>query len=133
MRGNKRLIFMLFIVCAILISGCGINAKRGSLTVDKALIGHWINSNGTPDYYFSATGLTKVQNDASTTNMTYTILKSNDNEDTISIKVSNPNGVVQDEDIKFTTDKKSMTETITVLGVNLSEANYNYVDSKTKP
>jgi hypothetical protein len=133
MRGNRSLIFILFMVCAILISGCGINVQRGSLTVDKALIGHWINSNGTPDYYFSAAGLTKVQKDGSTTNMTYVVLKSNDNENTISIRVSNPNGVVQDEDIKFTTDKKSMTETITILGVNLSEANYNYVDSKTKP
>lgn len=133
MKRNKIFIFMLIAICAILIGGCSLNTQRGSLTVDKALIGHWINSNGTPDYYFTATGFTKVQKDGSTTNMTYTVLKSNDTDNTISIRVSYPTRVVQDEDIKFSTDKKSMTETVTILGVNMSEANYNYVDSKTKP
>lgn len=133
MRRNKILSFMLVAVCAVLISGCSINAQRGSLKVDKALVGHWINSNGSPDYYIADKEFIKVEKDGSTTNMTYTISKSNDSDNTISISVSNPNGSVQDEDIKFSTDKKMMTETAYLFGVKISEANYDYVDRKTKP
>ena len=133
MRGNRSLIFILFMVGAILISGCGINVQRGSLTVDKALIGHWINSNGSPAYYISDKGFVKVEKDGSTTNTTYVITKANDNDNTISISITDPNGAVQDADIKFSTDKKTMTETLYILSIKVSEANYNYVDSKTKP
>jgi|GEM_PF-6254787 len=133
MSRNKILIIMLVAVFAILISGCSINAQRGSLKVDKALIGHWINSNGSPAYYISDNGFIKVEKDGSTTNMTYVVITSNDIENTISISVSNPNGSVQDENIKFSTDKKTMTETAYIFGVKISEVNYDYVDSKTKP
>lgn len=136
MRKNKILIFILVMVCAILISGCGINVQRDSLKVDEALIGHWVNSKGTPDYYFSSSGFTKVEKDGSKIDMTYVVLKSNDNENTITIRVSNPTGIVQDEDIndiKFSTDKKTMTETVNILGIKISEDNYSYADSKTKP
>jgi len=65
--------------------------------------------------------------------MTYVITKSNDNDNRISISITKPDGSLQDADIKFSTDKKTMTETIYILGIKVSEANYNYVDSKTKP
>lgn len=100
---------------------------------DQALIGHWINSNGSPAYYISDKGFIKVEKDGSTTNMTYVITKSNDNDNRISISITKPDGSLQDADIKFSTDKKTMTETIYILGIKVSEANYNYVDSKTKP
>lgn len=133
MRSNKKTILLLVMVFAVFISGCSLTAQRGSLKVDKALSGHWINSNGTPSYYFSDTTFTKVEKDGSTTNMTYAVLQSNDNDNTLTIRVTNPTGVVQDAAIKFSTDKKSMTETVSILGIKISEANYNYVDSKTKP
>jgi hypothetical protein len=35
--------------------------------------------------------------------------------------------------MKFSADRKTMTETVNVLGVKISEVNFSYVDSKTKP
>lgn len=136
MKSSKILISLLVIVGVVLLSACSINVTRDSLKVDKALIGHWVNANGSPDYYFSETILTKVEKDGTKTEMTYVVLKSNDNENTISIRVSNPAGTVVDEDIrdiKYSTDKKTMTETVSILGIKYSEDNYSYVDNKTKP
>ena len=137
MKWKKLLVFMLVILGASLIIGCStISQTRDSLKVDKALLGHWVNTLGTPDYYFTDSGLTKVEKDGSTTNMTYVIVKSNDNENTITLRINNPAGIVQDEDIrdiKFSTDKKTMTETVSLLGIKISENNYTYVDGKTKP
>lgn len=127
---------MLVVACVILMSACSYNVQRDSLKVDKALIGHWVNAEGTSDYYFSDSTLIKVEKGGSTTNMTYEVLKTNDNENTITIRVDNPAGTVIDEDtkdIKFSADKNSMTETVNVVGVKISEDNYNYVDNKTKP
>ncbi len=133
MRRNKILIFMLVMVCVVLVSGCSFIVQRDSLNVQKALIGHWANSKGTPDYYFSDSGFTKVEKDGSKTEMTYVVLKSNDKENTITIRETDPKGGEQDKDIKFSADKKTMTETVNVLGIKYSEDNYTYVDSKTKP
>jgi hypothetical protein len=136
MRGNRILLLMLVMVGALLFSGCSLNVQRNTLKVDKALVGHWVNTKGTPDYYISDTGLTKVDRGGSTTYMTYVVLKSNDNDNTITIRVNNPTGVILDEDIrdiKFSTDKKTMTETVSLLGIKISEENFTYVDSKTKP
>jgi hypothetical protein len=127
---------MLVMAGAIWLSGCSAVAQRDSLKIDKALIGHWVNSNGSSDYYFSDTGFTKVEKDGSTTNMTYIVVKSNDNENTITIRVSKPAGILQDEDtrdIKFSADKKTMTETVNILGIKISENSYSYADSKTTP
>jgi hypothetical protein len=47
--------------------------------------------------------------------MTYKIVKTNDTDNTITIQVNNPAGTVLEEDkkdIKFSTDKKTMTETV---------------------
>lgn len=140
MRSKKLLVLMLIIFGLTLITGCSTISQtvtpRDSLKVDQALIGHWINSTGSPEYYFSDTGLTKVEKGGSTTNLTYVILKSNDSENTINIRVNNPNDLIQGEDmreIRFSTDKKTITETVSLLGIKISENNYTYVDSMTKP
>ena len=136
MRRNKSLMYLLIVAVVIIISGCSATVQRDSLKVDKALIGHWANTAGTLDYYFSDTALVKVEKGGTTTNMTYTIVKTNDTDNTITIQVNNPAGTVLEEDkkdIKFSTDKKTMTETVNVLGVKISEVNFNYVDSKTNP
>jgi len=140
MRSKKILVLMLVVLGASLIIGCSTISQtvtpRDSLKVDQALIGHWINSTGSPEYYFSDTGLTKVDKGGSTTNLTYVILKSNDSENTINIRVNNPNDLIQGEDmreIRFSTDKKTITETVSLLGIKISENNYTYVDSMTKP
>jgi len=136
MRRNKCLMYPLVVAFMILISGCSATVQRDSLKVDKALIGHWVNTAGTLDYYFSDTALIKVEKGGTTKNMTYTIVKTNDTDNTITIQVNNPAGTVLEEDkkdIKFSTDKKTMTETVNVLGVKISEVNFNYVDSKTNP
>jgi hypothetical protein len=126
----------LIVGVVIFISGCSVTVQRDSLKVDKALSGHWVNTAGTLDYYFSDTALIKVEKGGTTTNMTYTIVKTNDTDNTITIQVNNPAGTVLEEDkkdIKFSADKKTMTETVNVLGVKISEVNFSYVDSKTKP
>jgi ABC-type glycerol-3-phosphate transport system substrate-binding protein len=136
MKSSKILISLLVIVGIVFLSACSSKVTRDSLKVDKALIGHWVNANGSPDYYFSETRLTKVEKDGTKTEMTYVVLKSNDNENTITIRVSNPAGTVVDEDIrdmKYSTDKKTLTETVSILGIKYSEDNYNYVDNKTNP
>lgn len=140
MRSKRLLVLMLVLLGASLIIGCSTISQtispRDSLKVDKALPGHWVNILGSPDYYFSDSGLIKVDKDGSTTNMTYVVLKSNDNENTLTIRINNPAGTVQDEDmrdIKFSTDKKTMTETQSILGIKISENNYTFVDNKTKP
>ena len=136
MNRNKILIFMLVIAGVIWLSGCNASPQRNSLNVEKALIGHWANVNGTYDYYISATELTKVEKNGTTTNMTYVVIKLNENENMITIRVNNPAAVIKEEDnrdIKFTTDKKTMTESVNILGLKVSEDSYSYVDSKTKP
>jgi len=131
---------MLFVIGVIFMSGCSstVNVdtpslQRDSLTTTEALIGHWSNSEGTADVYYSDSALTKVEKNGTKTEMTYVVLKSNDQANTISIRVTNPKGGDQDQEIKFSTDKKSMTDTVTVLGVKYSEDSYSYVDNKTKP
>jgi len=140
MKRDKLIVLLLVMLVASLIMGCSNISQtitpRDSLKVDKALLGHWVNTQGTPDYYFTDAGLTKVDKDGTKTNMTYVIVKSNDNENTITIRINNPAGTVMDEDmrdIKFSTDKKTMTETVSLLGIKISENNYTYVDNKTKP
>jgi hypothetical protein len=136
MRRNKSLMYLLVVAVVVFISGCSVSVKRDSLEVEKALIGHWVNTGATLDYYFSDTALIKVEKGGSTTNMTYTIVETNKTENTITIQVDNPAGTVLDEDtkvIKFSADRKTMTETVNVLGVKISEVNFSYVDSKTKP
>jgi len=136
MLRRKSLIYLLVVVSVFFIGGCSAMVQRDSLKVDKALIGHWVNTAGTLDYYFSDTALIKVEKDGTTTNMTYTIVKTNDTENTITIQVNDPSGTVLEankKDIKFSADKKTMTETVNVLGVKISEVNFNYVDSKTNP
>jgi hypothetical protein len=136
MRRNKGLMYLLVVAVVVFIAGCSVSVKRDSLKVEKALAGHWVNTEGTLDYYFSDTALIKVEKGGSTTNITYTIVETNNTENTITIKVDNPAGTVLDEDtkvIKFSADRKTMTETVNVLGVKISEVNFSYVDSKTKP
>ena len=139
MRKNKSLMYLLVVAVVVFIAGCSTSVKRDSLEVEKALIGHWVNTGATLDYYFSDTALIKVEKGGSTTNMTYTIVETNKTENTITIQVNNPasgTGTILDEDtkvIKFSADRKTMTETVNVLGVKISEVNFSYVDSKTSP
>lgn len=130
------MILMLVMAGVIWLSGCNANTQRNSLNVEKALIGHWANVNGTYDYYISDSELTKVEKNGTTTNMTYVVIKLNDNENTLTVRVNNPAAAIKEEenrDIKFTADKKTMTETVYILGLKVSEDSFTYVDSKSKP
>jgi len=136
MRRKKSLMSILVVAFVIFISGCSATVQRDSLKVDKALIGHWVNTAGTLDYYFSDTALIKVEKSGTKTDMTYKIVKTNDTDNTLTIQVNNPAGTVLEEDkkdIKFSADKKTMTETVNVLDVKISEVNFSYVNSMTKP
>jgi len=127
---------MLVVAGVIWLSGCNANTQRNSLNVEKALIGHWANVNGTFDYYISDTEITKVEKNGTTTVMTYIAIKLNDNENTITIRVNNPAAALKEEDnrdIKFSADKKTMNENVYILGLKAGEDSYSYVDSKTKP
>ncbi|HSN59014.1 MAG TPA: hypothetical protein VLR72_06080, partial [Clostridiaceae bacterium] len=90
MRKNKSLMYLLVVAVVVFIAGCSTSVKRDSLEVEKALIGHWVNTGATLDYYFSDTALIKVEKGGSTTNMTYTIVETNKTENTITIQVNNP-------------------------------------------
>ena len=136
MKRNKILCFLFVVIAVIMISGCSSpSATRDTLKVDKALVGHWVNAIGNPDLYFSGTELIKVEKDGSTTNMTYEVLETNDNANTITIRVTDPTKVINEStsNIKFSTDKKTMTVSGTLFGVAYNEDDYNYGDSKTKP
>lgn len=136
MKRNKIFTYLLVLVGFILLGGCTGTVDRESQTVDEALIGHWVNTEGTLDYYFSDTALIKVENDGTTTNMTYTVVTTNDTDNTMTIEVTNPAETIMEKskrDIKFSADKKAMTETVNIVGAEISEVQFNYVDGKTEP
>lgn len=83
MRRNKSLMCLLVVAVVVFIAGCSVSVKRESLKVEKALVGHWVNTEGTLDYYFSDTALIKVENGGSTTTMTYAIIETNNAENTL--------------------------------------------------
>jgi hypothetical protein len=135
MGRNKILLSLLFVASIFLIGGCNASVKveRDSLKVGEALIGHWVNTDGNLDYYFSASDFVKVEGDGTKTDMTYVIVKSNETDNTINIRVTDSKGGEQDKEMQFSTDKKTMDETSFVLGVKSGEDKFSYVDNATKP
>ncbi len=135
MRRNKILLGLLFVASIFLIGGCNASVKveRDSLKVDEALIGHWVNTDGNLDYYFSESDFVKVESDGTKTDMTYAIVKSNETDNTINIRVTDSKGGEQDKEMQFSTDKKTMDETSFVVGVKSGEDTFSYVDNATKP
>ena len=57
MRRNKVFMYMLVLFGLILLGGCTVTVDRESETVEEALVGHWVNTMGSPDYYFTETEL----------------------------------------------------------------------------
>jgi len=140
MKRNKNLAVILILICIILVSGCSFtgtlkdNSDRSSLSVENALIGHWISqSSEAPNYYISSDKLIRVKKDGTTEEMTYKVIETNDNTNEIKIHVTTAGGSESDNKIQFSADKKSITETTEILTVVTSTENYIYVDSKTTP
>jgi hypothetical protein len=137
MRKNRMLTGIFILMCFMLVSGCGyinVSVDRSTLSVEKALIGHWI-SQGTEatNYYISSDKLIKVKKDGSTEAMTYKIVETNDKTNEIKLIVTTAGGSEQNKKIQFTTDKKSMTETTEILTIVTNTEDFKYVDSKTTP
>lgn len=124
---------MLVLFGLILLGGCTVTVERKTDTVEAALIGHWVNTMGSPDYYFTETELIKMEEDGTKTEMTYVVVESNDEDNTITIRATDSKGGEEDKKIEFAEDKKTMEETSYVLGVESGTEDYTYVDSETKP
>jgi len=133
MKKNKVFTYMLVLFGLILLGGCTVTVERKTDTVEAALIGHWVNTMGSPDYYFTETELIKMEEDGTKTEMTYVVVESNDEDNTITIRTTDSKSGEEDKKIKFAEDKKTMEETSYVLGVESDKEDYTYVDSKTKP
>lgn len=134
MKKNKVFTYMLVLFGLILLGGCTAGTvERKTDTVKEALVGHWVNTMGSPDYYFTDTQLIKMEKDGTKTDMTYTVVESNEKDNTITIRTTDSKGGEEDKKIKFGTDKKTMKETSYVLGVESGTEDFTYVDSKTKP
>lgn len=133
MRRNKIVIYMLVLFGLILLAGCTVTVERKAETVEEALVGHWVNTMGSPDYYFTATELIEMDDKGTKTEMTYVVAESNEDDNTITIRTTDSKGGEEDKKIEFSDDRETMKETSYILGVESGKEDYTYVDSKTKP
>ena len=133
MRRNKVFMYMLVLFGLILLGGCTVTVDRESETVEEALVGHWVNTMGSPDYYFTETELIEVDDEGTKTEMTYVVVESNEEDNTITIQTTDSTGGEEDKKIEFAEDRETMEETSYILGVESGKEDYTYVDSKTKP
>ncbi|OUL08361.1 hypothetical protein [Trichococcus shcherbakoviae] len=133
MRRNKVFMYMLVLFGLILLGGCTVTVDRESETVEEALVGHWVNTMGSPDYYFTETELIEVDDEGTKTEMTYVVVESNEEDNTITIQTTDSTGGEEDKKIEFSEDRETMEETSYILGVESGTEDFTYVDSKTKP
>lgn len=133
MRRNKVFMYMLVLFGFILLGGCTVTVDRESETVEEALVGHWVNTMGSPDYYFTETELIEMDDEGTKTEMTYVVVESNEEDNTITIQTTDSTGGEEDKKIEFSEDRETMEETSYILGVESGKEDYTYVDSKTKP
>lgn len=125
--------YMLVLFGLILLGGCTVTVDRESETVEEALVGHWVNTMGSPDYYFTETELIEVDDEGTKTEMTYVVVESNEEDNTITIQTTDSTGGEEDKKIEFSEDGETMEETSYILGVESGTEDFTYVDSKTKP
>ena len=125
--------YMLVLFGLILLGGCTVTVDRESETVEEALVGHWVNTMGSPDYYFTETELIEVDDEGTKTEMTYVVVESNEEDNTITIQTTDSTGGEEDKKIEFSEDRETMEETSYILGVESGKEDFTYVDSKTKP
>lgn len=125
--------YMLVLFGLILLGGCTVTVDRESETVEEALVGHWVNTMGSPDYYFTETELIEVDDEGTKTEMTYVVVESNEEDNTITIQTTDSTGGEEDKKIEFSEDRETMEETSYILGVESGTEDFTYVDSKTKP
>lgn len=125
--------YMLVLFGLILLGGCTVTVDRESETVEEALVGHWVNTMGSPDYYFTETELIEMDDEGTKTEMTYVVVESNEEDNTITIQTTDSTGGEEDKKIEFSEDRETMEETSYILGVESGKEDYTYVDSKTKP
>ena len=133
MRRNKIVIYMLVLFGLILLGGCTVTVEREPKTVEEALVGHWVNTMGSPDYYFTATELIEMDDEGTKIEMTYVVVESNEDDNTITIQTTDSKGGEEDKKIEFSEDRETMKETSYILGVESGTEDFTYVDSKTKP
>jgi hypothetical protein len=133
MRRNKVFMYMLVLFGLILLGGCTVNVEREPETVKEALVGHWVNTMGSPDYYFTETELIEMDDEGTKTEMTYVVVESNEEDNTITIRTTDSKGGEEDKKIEFSEDRETMEETSYIVGVESGTEDFTYVDSKTKP
>lgn len=133
MRRNKVFMYMLVLFGLILLGGCTATVEREPETVEEALVGHWVNTMGSPDYYFTENELIEMDDEGTKTEMTYVVVESNEEENTITIRTTDSKGGEEDKKIEFSDDRETMEETSYIVGVESGTEDFTYVDSKTKP
>lgn len=121
-------LIILLVIIVLLLTGC---SGRDTSTPEKALLGHWVTESGKTHYYFNQDKLVMID-EGRKMDMTYSILESNNTENWIKIRVRTEYEMGHDKTLKFSFDRKSLAETIVMLG-NSADTKWNYVDHKQEP
>ena len=123
----------------LLITACGVGAKRDISTPEKALLGHWMTRDGgmRVDYYFGDRTFVMTIGE-SRLDWSYNVLESDIKANTVTVEIEMgftdaagykvPTGMV----LQFSKNRKSISETS--VGAEGRVTNkWTYMDSKTEP
>ena len=126
------LISMPFVICLILIAGCG---GHDTSTLPKSLIGHWATESGKTHYYFDSSTLV-MMDEGRRMDQGYTVLESNESENWMKIRVKTGYDMGHDKHLAFSPERKSINQTIEteIFGETISTSTkWEYVDAKITP
>lgn len=125
-----------FLFSAVVAAGPKESAKgHDTSTLPKALIGHWAPTSTTTHYYFDSKSLITIT-DGKRTALNYTVVQSNEAENSIHIRVRTQEDKGHDKQLIFSSDRNSFDETIRIrMGDKVMSFTYQYkyVDSNTRP
>lgn len=124
-------VFVLLLTCAFL--ACSPRDKRDISTPEKALLGHWTTHEGPQkvNYYIGDSKIiTAIA--GRTIETDYYVVESNNDENSITIRVDMGEAGAFDKRFDFSKDRRSVTETLEVFGNPITNK-WKYVDSKTEP
>jgi len=125
------MVFVLLLTSAFL--ACSPRDKRDISTPEKALLGHWTTHEGPQkvNYYIGDSKIiTAIA--GRTIETDYYVVESNNDENSITIRVDMGEAGAFDKRFDFSKDRRSVTETMEMLGNPITNK-WKYVDSKTEP
>lgn len=122
----SAILFFSFLFC-----GCGNN--HDTSTLKAAMLGHWEAKSGNLDYYIQPGTIVRVDEEGSTTFIDYSVVKYNEGENWMVLKTWQREGRPGQRGFRFTEDRKSFEEGITILGEMLSNGYWVYAGADQKP